>query len=101
VTALADLHSALDALDEALARQHSAARRLTTAREALEATTAELYGEAAILGTTREERDACLYRLTRAERHEISEAQAALDAAALAVELARNNLNRHSWQVAR
>jgi hypothetical protein len=61
-------------LDDASACKHSAASRLGRAREALEETTAELYVEGAIVGTNKEQRDACLHRLTAAERYEITEA---------------------------
>jgi hypothetical protein len=87
----------LDNLDEALATHHNAAKRLNAAREALEGTQAELYGENLIIGHSREERDACLRRLTAAERYEITEAEHALEAAARRVVVARENLNRTRW----
>jgi hypothetical protein len=79
---LESVQANLIALEEASALKHNAAKRLAHARQALEETTAELYGENAIIGKNAEERDACLHRLTAAERYEVREAE---DAHALAV----------------
>jgi hypothetical protein len=96
-TATITVGALLDNLDEALATHHNAAKRVAAAREALEATQAELFGENLIVGHNREERDACLHRLTAAERYEITEAENALEAAARRVVVARENLNRTRW----
>jgi hypothetical protein len=79
---LESVQANLTALEEASALKHNAGKRLAHARQALEETTAELYGEGAIIGKNAEERDACLHRLTAAERYEVREAE---DAHALAV----------------
>jgi hypothetical protein len=79
---LESVQANLIALEEASALKHNASKRLAHARQALEETTAELYGEGAIIGKNAEERDACLHRLTAAERYEVREAE---DAHALAV----------------
>jgi hypothetical protein len=87
----------LDNLDEALATHHNAGKRVANAREALEAAQADLYAENLIVGHNREERDACLRRLTAAERYEVTEAEHALEAAARRVVVARENLSRTRW----
>jgi hypothetical protein len=81
-------------LDDASACKHSAASRLGRAREALEETTAELYVEGAIVGTNKEQRDACLHRLTAAERYEIREAEDAYLVACASLEGAERLLKR-------
>jgi hypothetical protein len=91
---LEGVHRNLNAYDESLSAQHGAARRVAHAREALEDTIAELYGEGAIQGKNKEERDACLRRLTAAERYELREAEDAMQQAAAAVERARNGIAR-------
>lgn len=91
VTAWLDsIHSHIDEYDTALARQHGAARRLARARDALDEATAELYGESAIAGRNKEERDACLHRLTAGERFELREAEEELAECITGVEHARN-----------
>ncbi|HWG85928.1 MAG TPA: hypothetical protein VNT60_10655 [Deinococcales bacterium] len=89
---LESVHRHIDDLDDALAKQHSAARRVAHAREALEETIAELYGENAIQGKNKEERDACLRRLTAAERYELREAEDALAVTVAAVERSRSQV---------
>jgi hypothetical protein len=84
----------LTALEEASALRHNAAKRLTHARMALEETTAELYGEGAIIGKNAEERDACLHRLTAAERYEVREAEDAHAVAVAAFESVERRLKR-------
>jgi hypothetical protein len=91
-TWLESVHKHIDEFDEALAAQHNAARRLAHARESLEETIAELYGENAIVGKNKEERDACLRRLTAAERYAVREAEDAFAVAVAAVERSRNQV---------
>ena len=91
---LQNVHTNLDNYDQALNRQQQASRRLAHARESLEDTIAELYGEGAIQGKNKEERDACLRRLTAAERYELREAEDAYAEAASGVERARNHIAR-------
>jgi hypothetical protein len=83
-----------DALDIATLGHRRANRRLKDARESLEEATAELYGEGEIVGRNKEERDACLRRLTVMERGELHEAEAAYDEAVFALERARADLAR-------
>ena len=83
-----------DALDIATLGHRRANRRLKDARESLEEATAELYGEGEIVGRNKEERDACLRRLTAMERAELSEAEASYDEALFALERARADLGR-------
>lgn len=101
---LASIHRNIDSFDVALDAQHKAGRRLAHSREALEETVAELYGEGAIVGKNKEERDACLRRLTAAERYELREAEDAYSQAAAVVERARNQIakdrqTRHALQM--
>lgn len=83
-----------DALDIATLGHRRANRRLKDARESLEEATAELYGEGEVVGRNKEERDACLRRLTVMERAEFHEAEAAYDEAVFALERARADLSR-------
>lgn len=91
-TWLESIHRNIDRFDVALDAQHKAGRRLAHARDAIEETIAELYGEGAIVGKNKEERDACLRRLTAAERYELREAEDASSQATAAVERARNQI---------
>jgi chromosome segregation ATPase len=93
-TWLETMHTHLDDLDAALQTQSQASRRLSAARESLEETIAELYAEGAIEGKNKEERDACLRRLTAAERFELHEAEDALAQTAAQVERARTRVTR-------
>jgi chromosome segregation ATPase len=83
-----------DALDIATLGHRRANRRLKDARESLEEAVAELYGEGEIIGRNKEERDACLRRLTAMERAELNEAEASYDEAVFALERARADLSR-------
>jgi hypothetical protein len=83
-----------DALDIATLGHRRANRRLKDARESLEEATAELYGEGEVVGRNKEERDACLRRLTIMERAELNEAEIAYDEANFALERARADLSR-------
>ncbi len=83
-----------DALDIATLGHRRANRRLKDARESLEEASAELYGEGEIVGRNKEERDACLRRLTAMERAELNEAEIAYDEAVFALERARADLAR-------
>ncbi len=83
-----------DALDIATLGHRRANRRLKDARESLEEATAELYGEGEVVGRNKEERDACLRRLTVMERAELNEAEMAYDEAVFALERARADLSR-------
>jgi hypothetical protein len=91
---LESVQANLIALEEASALKHNASKRLTHARQALEETTAELYGENAIIGTNKEQRDACLHRLTAAERYEVREAEDAHAVAVAAFESVERRLKR-------
>jgi hypothetical protein len=93
-TWLETMHVHLDDLDAALQAQSQASRRLSAARESLEETIAELYAEGAIEGKNKEERDACLRRLTAAERFELHEAEDTLAQTAASVERARTRVTR-------
>lgn len=93
-TWLETMHVHLDDLDAALQSQSQASRRLSAARESLEETIAELYAEGAIEGKNKEERDACLRRLTAAERFELHEAEDTLAQTAASVERARTRVTR-------
>ncbi len=83
-----------DALDIATLGHRRANRRLKDARESLEEATAELYGEGEVIGRNKEEREACLRRLTVMERAELNEAEIAYDEAVFALERARADLSR-------
>jgi hypothetical protein len=83
-----------DALDIATLGHRRANRRLKDARESLDEATAELYGEGEVVGRNKEERDACLRRLTVMERAELHEAELAYDEAVFALERARADLSR-------
>jgi hypothetical protein len=83
-----------DALDIATLGHRRANRRLKDARECLEEATAELYGEGEVVGRNKEERDACLRRLTAMERAELKEAEISFDEAVFALERARADLSR-------
>jgi chromosome segregation ATPase len=83
-----------DALDIATVGHRRASRRLKDARESLEEATAELYGEGEVIGRNKEERDACLRRLTVMERAELNEAEISYDEAIFALERARADLSR-------
>jgi chromosome segregation ATPase len=83
-----------DALDIATLGHRRANRRLKDARESLEEATAELYGEGEVVGRNKEERDACLRRLTAMERADLSEAEASFEEAVFALERARADLSR-------
>jgi hypothetical protein len=91
---LESVHRHIDELDEALALQQIVSRRSARAREALEETVAQLYAEGAIIGKNAEERSACQRRLTAAERHEINEADAAVQLASERVERARSQVTK-------
>lgn len=85
----------LSNLEIALDRQAAAARRLTSVREALEDTIAELWSERSIEGKNKDERDAMLRRLTAAERYAVREAEDAHSLASAAVERARMSVARN------
>jgi hypothetical protein len=93
-TWLETMHTHLDDLDAALQAQSQASRRLSAARESLEETIAELYAEGAIEGKNKEERDACLRRLTAAERFELHEAEDTLALNSAQAERARTRVTR-------
>jgi chromosome segregation ATPase len=93
-TWLESTHAHLDHLDAALHAHAQAARRVASAREALEETIAELYAEGAIEGKNKEERDARLRRLTAAERFELHEAEDTLQHASETLERARLRVSR-------
>jgi chromosome segregation ATPase len=96
---LAEASKHQDALEDAQATLHNANRRLTVACEALDDTTAELYAQGAIIGRNVEERDACARRLTAAERYEVKEAQAAVDAARARLDAAERDRSRdRDWR---
>ena len=88
----------LSELEHALAEQAVASRRLTSAREALEDTIAELWSEQGIHGKNKDERDATLRRLTAAERYALREAEDAHALAAARVERARMNVAKNREQ---
>ncbi len=83
-----------DALDIATLGHRRANRRLKDARESLDEAVAELYGEGEVVGRNKEERDACLRRLTLMERAELNEAEISYDEANFALERARADLSR-------
>lgn len=88
-------------VDETTASCHNASRRLAHAKEALEETIAELYGQNAVVGKNAEERDACIRRLTAAERYEVREAEDALAIAQNSLDFAERRLKQHDteWRV--
>ena len=101
---LESMHRSLDALDEALQAQAKASRRLSTARDALEDIIGELYADGAITGASKDVRDACLHRLTAAERFELGAAEEALESFRLEVEhtrtsVTKNRATRHALQL--
>ncbi len=93
-TWLETMHAHLDDLDAAMQAQSQASRRLSAARESLEETISELYAEGAIEGKNKEERDACLRRLTAAERFEMHEAEDTLAQTAAQAERSRTRVTR-------
>ncbi len=101
---LEHVHHHLDQLADALEVQHHSNRRLVRARESLEETIAELYSEGSVQGKNKEERDACLHRLTAAERYELREAQEEHATASARVErqrllVARDRQTRYALQM--
>jgi hypothetical protein len=83
-----------DALDIATFTHRRNSRRIKAARESLEETKAELYGEGSINGRNKEERDAMLHRLTITERLEVSESEEALEESTSALERAKADIAR-------
>jgi hypothetical protein len=88
------LLDALDGLEMALIAHHKTSRRVAYARESLEEALSELYAEKAVEGATLLEREACLLRLTSAERFELFEAEHAQAEAYLQVQRAELRLMR-------
>jgi hypothetical protein len=83
-----------DELESATVAHRRSTRRLTQAREALEDVVAALYRDGSVQGRNKEERDALVRTLTTPQRLEVSEAEEAVDTAALAMEHARASVNR-------